>query len=74
MSEFYLKVEAFAGRDIHQCAKEAIRLANFLGVVIEFGFNGVTCGARPGDNWELLVNAYHREVKRDGPYKIAYGN
>lgn len=64
MSNFSLRLEAFAGSDISDCAREACRLADRLGVVVLFDFNGVECMACPGDEPAFLANAYHVELNR----------
>lgn len=64
MNSFQLKLEAFGGADISDCAREACRLAGRLGVVVMFDFNGVSCMACPGDDPTALANAFHKELAK----------
>lgn len=57
-SHFYLNLEAQPGTDIRVACKEAQSLAERLGVVVKFGFNGVTCMAVPGGSSEELAADY----------------
>lgn len=56
---FFLKLEPVPGSTISPCAQQAQRLADQLGVVVSFGFCGVTCLARPGGNVDKLLNEHH---------------
>lgn len=58
MSHFYLNLEAQPGTDIRDACGEAQLLAERLGVVVKFGFNGVTCMAIPGGSADALAADY----------------
>lgn len=67
-----LKVEAFAGCDIAEAACDLCRLADRVGILCELPFNGVNLWARPGDDPQRLVEAFHVQLRRPGEhYKIA---
>lgn len=66
-----LNVEVFAGEDIAIAAESICTLATRTGVMVEADFNGVKVWARPHDDHEKLVEAYHIQLKSDFPYKIA---
>ncbi len=51
----WLSLEVSPGSHINHTCRDAVRIANRLGLTVWFDFNGVHCGARPGDDWELLV-------------------
>lgn len=71
MTTFSIKVEPFAGTDIDAACAEAVRLANAWGIVVTFGFSGVTCMARPGDSPLDLAAAWAQELKSKHPNKLA---
>jgi len=62
MSNFILKLEAFAGSGIHNCAAEAQALAYDLGVVVNFSFNSIECYAKRGGQAEWLVRNFHQAL------------
>lgn len=67
-----LKVEAFAGSDIADAARDLCDLAEQTGVLCECDFNGVSVWARPGDDPVSLAAAYDEQIKLPaGRYKIA---
>ena len=70
-----LRVEAFAGSTIDDTARDAIYLANRLGITVMFKFNSVECMARPGDDPEKLA-MQQQELQNNGEagYKLARGN
>jgi hypothetical protein len=71
MSTIYLKVKGLAGSEILQVSKEAIELANKVGVSVEFDFNGVVCVARPNESAESLAKNWEQEVSSKKKYKFA---
>ncbi len=66
-----IKIEFQPGNDIESAFKEAIRLANTLGVWCEFNFNGVTCLANGSGDFEKGVESYLSEIKNKNGTKIA---
>ena len=64
MSNFYLKLEAMGGADIENCSKDAVTIADKLGVAVLFDFNGVQCMACPGDNAQMLFDAAMVHISR----------
>ncbi len=67
-----LRVEAFAGCDISDAARDLCRLADRVGILCELPFNDVKLWARPGDDPQKLVQAFHEQLKRPREhYKIA---
>jgi hypothetical protein len=54
MSSLWLIVEVRPGADIAEACRDSVALAGRLGIVVWFGFNGVKCLARPGDNPEKI--------------------
>ena len=73
-SNFWFNLEPMPGCNIYNCAKEAIRIAELLGVTVSFKFNGVDCGARAGDDPDLLVENYHYAMESKSSIKVAYAN
>ena len=67
-----LRVEAFAGVDIADAAVDLCRLADRVGILCELPFNDVKLWARPGNDPQKLVEAFHEQLKRPKEhYKIA---
>lgn len=60
----YLKASVSPGTSIFSAAEEAIRIANILGMAIEFDFNEEMCFARPGGDVDELVLCYGEACKR----------
>lgn len=71
MSSFYLRLETQPGTGIQTAAGEACVLANKLGVVVTFDFNGVLCMAIPGGSSDVLVENWKRELASKSSYPIA---
>ena len=67
----WINVEATPGSDIGEACKDAIGLADKLGHTVCFDFNGVHVMAHPNTDPVALEQAWHREIKRETPYKIA---
>lgn len=67
----FLNVEISAGTDINEAARDAIELADRVGVTVMFGFNGVRCMACPGDNAARLAQAWNKAF--DNGHMIARG-
>lgn len=59
------------GNSIEDAFDDAAELANKIGCVMEFEFNGVHCIAYPGNNPRTGVERYYKAVKSDVKYKIA---
>lgn len=70
----WLDVEVSPGSHINDACRDAVGLANKLGLTVWFEFNGVRCGARPGDDWELLVANAHDEMASRKQHKVACAN
>lgn len=71
MNNLSLRIEPFAGAVIHDCCREAMRLANALQIIVMFKFNGVDCMARPGDDPTDLVTAWDMELRGTHSHKLA---
>lgn len=71
MNPFFLRVETFAGVDIYECCREAVRLANQLQTIVRFKFNGVDCIAAPGDDPTALVDDWDKEMRSNHSFKLA---
>lgn len=71
MNAFSLELHGFAGSSIEDCCKEAVRLAEKLGIGITFNFNGVKCFAFEGDDPDLIVRDWHRALSSQSKYKLA---
>ena len=75
MSNLSIEVEPFAGVSIEDACHDAMVVADILGIVVMFNFNGVRCMARPGDSVESLEEDWNRimQKKDRGPNEIAVG-
>ena len=73
-STLWLDVEVSPGSDISEACQDAIALAEQLGITIWFEFNGVKCGARPGDDWKRLAEVWNGCLQSDSPHKVACAN
>lgn len=74
MSATYLKIQGYAGSDILDCAREALYVANQIGIHVTFDFNGVHCTMAPGDDPQILVDEYNYQIdKSNAPHKFARG-
>lgn len=74
LSTLWLNVKISPASDIEQACQDAIALADDLGVTVWFDFNDVTCGARPGDDWKLLVANWRKNMLGKSPQKVACAN
>lgn len=74
MSVLWLTLEVEPGSKIEHACADAISIANRLGVTVWFMFNGVKCGARPGDDYSLLVRNWSRAMESKSTFKIACAN
>lgn len=45
-----IRVQPIAGSDVKAVTVDAVRVADILGVLVNFDFNGVDCYASRGDN------------------------
>ncbi len=68
-----VKARFLAGTEINAAATEAVDLADKLGVIVEYDFNGVTCMALPGDDPESLAEQCAVQMGRVTSVKIARG-
>lgn len=71
MSATYLKIEGYAGSDILDCAREALYIANQIGINVTFDFNDVHCTMGPGDDPQTLVDNYHYQAASTNTHKFA---
>lgn len=71
MSNLWLTLEASAGAEISDTCREAVRVADRVGITVWFNFNGVKCLARPGDDPIALMEDWRKEMKSKHPHKIA---
>ena len=65
-----VKAAVSAGSDIREACKEAIDLANRIGVIVEFNFNRVKCFAKPGADPYELADLWLNELQSDRAYKV----
>lgn len=73
MSNLSITAEALPGTDVTVAAREAIDLANRLGVTVRYDFNGVLCLAVPGDDHESLAEKCMSMVGEMEKIRIARG-
>lgn len=72
VSDLHITVEGYAGCDIPRAIAEMVALAWRLQIHVHADLNGVTVMARPGDDPQLLTEAWHKELLRPGNhYKVA---
>ena len=62
-----LPVEVRPGSSIEKAFSEALRIANTLGVVVTFDFNGTRCVARPGGEVSVGVKRYWDTANNNEP-------
>ena len=74
LNTLWLDVEVSPGSDIENTCREAVNLADKLGLTVWFDFNGVKCGARPGDDWLLLSQNWRGVLEGKSPTKVACAN
>jgi len=75
MGNIWLTVEAQPGAEIGRTCEEAIALAERMDITIWFGFNGVKCLARKGDDPRRLEADWNRAMaSKTEIYKIASDN
>lgn len=60
-----LKVEMYGGCTIERACEDACRVANRLGIDVEFDFNGVRCLASPQGSSTLLAERQQAEQNRE---------
>lgn len=73
-ADLWINVECAPGSSIDRACRSAVVLANRLGVTVWFDFNGVHCGARRGDDWELLRANWAAQRDGKGSCKVACAN
>lgn len=75
---FTLKLEAGAGTAIDEACEEAQSIADKLGVLVAFDFNGVDCNAVPSGSAHRLAQKQQHEQARaigfPGDWKRAYSS
>ena len=71
MSNAHLKLEFLAGTDIDSACYEAARLANMLGLTVDFDFNGVKVMAKQGIDPLELAELWAVEMGSNRQIKIA---
>lgn len=69
-----IRINPMAGADVKATAEQAVSVADKLGIMIEYDFNGVTCMARPGDCPDSLAEDYHRALNNGIKFKVASAN
>jgi hypothetical protein len=78
MTCFTLKLEAGAGTSITEASEEAQSIADKLGVIVSFDFNGVDCNAVPNGNAHMLAERQQHEQARSltfpGDWKRAFSS
>lgn len=70
----WLDVEVTPGSGIENACRDAVMLADKLGLTVWFDFNGVKCGARPGDDWQLLLANWSGVMESKSTCKVACAN
>lgn len=68
-----LKLEATDDEDILDCAREALRIADHLGIPVEWYHGEIWCCMRPGGSVKMLVDAYHVALTDETTW-IAHGH
>ena len=71
MNNLTMKVEVIPGTDVSKAAEQAVALANRIGIAVEYNFNGVTCWARPGGDYEKLSEACYAKIGSNEKHKFA---
>lgn len=66
-----IKVEVDGGAKIENVCREAIELANRVGITVDFVFNGVTCMAAPGGSAVALKGNWETALEQKTQYKFA---
>ena len=59
-----IKMDHLAGTGIERACEDACRVANMLGVGVEFAFNGVRCLAWPQGSSDDLADKWEKELGR----------
>ena len=61
LTALQLKLETTKGVSIHECAQEAVHVANTLKITVEFQFNDLKMFASPDESVSVIVARYLRE-------------
>lgn len=64
MSGSHIELHPHAGSDIVNVSADAQRIADLLGVMVEFRFNDVLCMAAPGGDRSALASAQQEQQSR----------
>mgnify|MGYP001566039678 FL=1 len=72
MSCLILEVDLPAGVTIQQACKDAVALANRIGIKIKFEFNDKTVYALPDNNVNSLIDAYHDAIKTNQDFVCSF--
>lgn len=74
----FITIDNTGGTDITNASEDAQRIADLLGIWVEFKFNDVKCYAAPGGSAEYLAqNQQHEQARaltRWGDSKRAYSS
>ena len=64
-----MSIQPAPGADIVRVSADAQRIADMLGITVDFSFNGVKCRAVPGGSAAHLADRQHHEQARtSAPY------
>lgn len=61
----FVKIDFTAGTGINRAALDAQRVADILGLTVEFSFNDVECWASPNGDAVLLAERQQEEQRRE---------
>lgn len=67
MSSIYLTVEPMLGHSIDDVCRDAVALANKVGLPVRFRFNGVRTKVCPGDNPSDISSAWSTKYTETSP-------
>lgn len=72
----FLTIDCTAGSDIRHIADDAQRIADMLGISVDFRFNDVSCVAAPGGSASRLADAQQVQQSRklERPYDTRFAS
>ena len=73
MTNLYLELDPQPGSDIESCIDDLIRVANQLGVGCEMKFNDVVVSAKPGADFDDMMEKWREIMARPTKYKLVSG-